>query len=292
MTTRALVRLLVIWVVPVSLVLPAPVSAQFLEITNPLYFNLTPSQVSPVTTYEWRTLAESDDPVDVRFILVSTAPHGGSYAQTLAYIRDPVASAPEWSPWTSYLPPDVGTSWTSPSMDYGAYVFAVQGRDALGMEEMIVEPRNARRIRIQLFETGPLLTVTGDMISPIVTTTTTTPLTEITVGAGTLVDFCWTADASAYGGVVTGYRYQWDMTDPDDEFQWETGFIPFPTPSVCSTPKAFLVGDHRFDVEVIDNTGHKSRVPILIHIVPAVPVEQTTWGRVKALYQAERSPQP
>jgi hypothetical protein len=187
----------------------------------------------------------------------------------------------------SYLPPDVGTAWTSPSMDYGAYVFAVQGRDAMGVEEQIVEPWNARRIRIQLFETGPLLTVTGDLIDPIVTSVTTTPVTEITVGGGTSFFFCWTADASMYGGVVTGYRYDWDIVDPD---AWEADFTPFPTPSVCSTPRAFFAGVHRFDVEVVDNTGHKSRVPILIHVEPVTPVAQTTWGRVKALYRAESSP--
>jgi hypothetical protein len=271
-----------------SLAAPASAQPEFLEITYPdAGLGITPRDVAPVTTYAWQTFEDSTDPTEVRFVLLSTVPFGNSYLQTLQYLRT-VPNAPEWSPWMAYLPPDMGTSWTSPEMDYGDYVFAVQGRDALGETELLVEPRNAARIRISLRETGPLLTVTGDLIDPIVTSVTTTPITEITVDGGTPVSFCWMADASMYGGVVDGYRYQWDMTDPDDEDQWETGFIPFPAPSVCSTPEDFFVGDHLFHVEVIDNAGYKSRVPILVHVIPTTPVEQTTWGRVKALYAAER----
>jgi len=270
-----------------SLAPQASAQTAFLEITYPgAGLGITPRNVARITTYAWQTFEGSTDPAEVRFVLLSTEPFGG-YLQTLDYLRT-VPNAPEWSPWMPYLPPDVGTSWTSPEMDFGDYIFAVQGRDALGETELLVEPRNVARIEIQARETGPLLTVTGDLINPIITSVTTTPLTEVTVGGGTLVSFCWTADASFYGGVVDGYRYQWDMTDPDDEDQWDTGFIPFPTPSVCSTPEEFFAGDHLFHVEVVDNAGYKSRVPILVHVEPVTPVEQTTWGRVKALYGTER----
>jgi hypothetical protein len=272
-----------------SLASPAAAQPTFLEITYPVAgLGLTPRDVARVTTYAWQTFEGGTDPAEVRFVLLSTIPFGNSYLQTLNYLRT-VPNAPEWSPWMPYSPPDVGTSWTSPEIDYGNYIFAVQGRDALGETELLIEPRNAARITITLRESGPLLTVTGDLIDPIVTSVTSTPLTEITVGAGTEIVFCWTADASTYGGVVDGYRYQWDMTDPDDENQWETGFIPFPSPSVCSAPEEFFAGDHLFHVEVIDNAGYKSRVPILVHVLPTTPVEQATWGRVKALYAAEHS---
>jgi hypothetical protein len=293
MKTGVLSRSLVLSFATAALVvsLPASPAAQlrFLEITNPPHFGLTPSDVSPVYTYEWRTLAGSADPAEMRLIFLSTQPFNSSYAATLAYIRQ-TPDAPEWSPWMPYSPPNVGTSWTSPPMEFGGYVLAVQGRDAMGVvEPEIDETRNAVRLRIAMRVNGPLLTVTGDLISPIVTTTIVTPLTEITVGGGTPVSFCWTADASAYGGFVAGYRYQWDLTDPDDDSQWGTGFIPFPTPSVCSTPVAFLAGAHMFHVEVVDNSGYKSRVPILVHVIPTTPVEQKTWGGVKALYSAGRS---
>jgi len=287
MKIRALMRSLVICTALVSTVLPGRLYSQtppiFLETTSPVRFGLNPSDVSPITTYEWRTVAGSVDPTEVRFILLSTLNFNSNYNATLAYIQQ-TPNAPEWSPWMPYLPPGVGTSWTSPPMDFGSYVFAVQGRDAMGAAEPVDQTRNALRIRITNRINGPNLIVTGDLISPITATNTATPLTEITVGGGTPVSFCWTADASPYGGVVSGYRYIWDITDPDDESQWGMGFTPLPGSGACSSPETFLVGGHLFHVEVVDNTGHKSRVPILVHIDPATPVEQSTWGRVKALY--------
>lgn len=285
MTIRALVRLLAICVAPLLVLPPTPAAAQltFLDITSPPHCGGGPSDVSPVTTYEWQTLAGSNDPAEVRVILLSTQPFGDDYNRTLFYIRS-TPNAPEWSPWMSYQPPDAGTSWTSPSMDYGSYVFAVQGRSALGEAEPIDETRNAVRIRISLRETGPLLTVSGDLIDPIVTFVTTTPPTEIMIDAGTPISFCWTADASAYCGVVTGHRYAWDIADPDDDAQWGE-WAPLPPDGACSTPVAFTGGVHMFYVEVIDNAGYKSRVPISAAVLPPLAVETATWGAVKALYR-------
>jgi hypothetical protein len=263
---------------------------RFVEITSPLAFELTPADVPSVWTYEWKTVDGSEDPAEVRFVLLSTRNFNNSYFATIQYLRS-YPDAPEWSPWTTYLPPDIGTAWTSPPMDFGQYVFAVQGRDANGVAEpLLEEPRNVRRVRIAPRQTGPLLTVTGELISPIVTDRADTPVTEVSTEGGVLVSFCWTAEAGHYGGTVTGYRYQWDITDPDDEAQWETGFIPFPEPEVCSVPITFVTGGHTFTIEVQDNSGYKSRVPILIHFIEPNGATTKTWGGVKALYGADRGP--
>jgi hypothetical protein len=271
--------------VDVATTQPDPV--RFVEITSPRPFAFTPADVPPVWTYEWKTVDGNEDPAEVRFVLLSTRIFNNSYSQTIAYLRGN-PDAPEWSPWTAYLPPDVGTAWTSPPMDYGQYVFAVQGRDANGVvEPLLEEPRNVRRVKIQQRDTGPTLTVTGELISPIVATTTDTPVTETSTDGGVLVSFCWTAEAEHYGGTVTGYRYQWDIIDPDDEAQGETGFIPFPEPEVCSVLATFVTGDHTFTIEIQDNSGYKSRVPILVQFVTPNGVAVSTWGGVKALYAAE-----
>jgi hypothetical protein len=256
----------------------------FLEITIPVYNGFNPASRPPIAPYEWQTLEGSPDPAEVRFIMVSASNFSDNYAQTLDYIRNN-PNAPEWSPWEPYAPPDVGTSWTSPPMDFGPYVFAVQGRDAQGAaEEEFDLTRNARYVRVVNRTTGPLLEVTGDLIDPIRSVTTTHPVTEVDEEAGTAISFCLTADASQYGGVVEGYRIGWDITDPDDDDAWGMPFTPFPTPIVCSSPQIFMTGNHLFYAEAIDNDGYKSRVPILVHILPATPVEQTTWGNIKALY--------
>jgi hypothetical protein len=260
---------------------------RFLDITIPVHNAFNPCFVPPVFTYEWQTATGSADPDQVRFALVSTQPFGG-YIQTVFYLRQ-TPNAPEWSSWMPYLPPVGGTSWTTPSTPIGDYIFAVQGKSSDGVSEDLDELRNVMRIKVGNRDTGPLLTVTGDLIAPIVTIVTTTPVTDVNVAAGTPVTFCWTADASAYCGLVSGYRYGWDILDPDDDEQWEIDFTPLPPGGACSPPLSFHFGTHVFQIEVIDNSGYKSRVPIKLHILPPTSTKQTTWGKMKALYGGNAS---
>jgi hypothetical protein len=130
---------------------------------------------------------------------------------------------------------------------------------------------------------GPVLTVTGALIDDIVTSTTTTPVTVVDVAAGTSLSFCWSAAAT--GSPVVGYRYGWDILDPNDDEAWPMPFTPFGQDIECSPAMSFVAGSHIFYVEVIDNDGFKSRVPIQIHITAPVPTESTTWGRIKSLYR-------
>jgi hypothetical protein len=209
------------------------------------------------------------DPDSVRWILVDTDWHDGSWNETLDYIRNN-PNAPEWSSWYFYdAPNDSGKFWTTPPLDFGQYVFAVHGKTIDGVVgEEFDFIRNARRLLVSPRTTGPLLRVTGDLIDPIVTSTVETPPTVIDIASGTPVMFCWTADASAYGGIVMGYRYGWDIVDLEDDSAWEIPFTPFDEPEECSPIRTFFFGTHTFHVEVIDNNGFPSRVPIIINIIP------------------------
>jgi hypothetical protein len=263
---------------------PLLAQTQFLEITIPLQAGLNPALRPPIATYLWQTYLGNPDPVEVRWIIVPTGAFNNSWWETEEYIRNNPGST-YWSVWHPYSPPDVGTSWTSVPLDLGNYVFAVQGKGAGGeLDEEFVLERNMRRVQVSARTTGPLLTVTGDAIPDIVTATTTTPLTWIELDGGTPVTFCWTADASAYGLVVVGYRYSWDITDPNDPDAWDMPFTPFGQEQECSVEEVFDSGSHTFYVEVLDFDGFLSRVPIEISFT-IVPVEQETWGRIKALYR-------
>jgi len=200
---------------------PAPL----VEITIPLQVGLNPAHRPPVATYEWQTLSGSADPAEVRWIIVPLVEHNNDWYEAEQYVRDN-ADAPEWSPWQPYSPPGTGTSWTSePALDYGLYVFAVQGRDGAGnVDAEFTLDRNLRRVVVGRRTTGPLLKVTGAFIDDIYTSVTSTPVTEVELEGGTPVSFCWEATGEDYGLPVTGYRYGWDVTDPGDDDAWPMPF--------------------------------------------------------------------
>ena len=254
------------------------------ETTVPLK-NFVSAQRTPVATYEWQTATGSDDPAEVRWIMVNAADHNDDYNETEEYIRNN-PGAPEWSPWQTYSPPSTGTSWTSPLLDSGRYVFAVHGRDENGNTDTeFVLWRNIKRILISSNTSGPALYVSGDLIDDISTAVTTTPVTEIDVAGGTPVTFCWKANANDFGLPVTGYRYSWDLTDPENDDDWSMPFTPFSQEVECSPEQTFAFGSHMFYVEAIHYDGFKARVPIRVNITDPTPTEATTWGRIKALYR-------
>jgi hypothetical protein len=270
------------FIVPVSGAITVPPR---LEVTVPLETVSNPAFRIPAATYEWQTAPGSDDPAEVRWIFVPVAEHNDDFNETEAYIRNN-PGAPEWSSWQSYTPPSTGTSWTSPAVVFGYYVFAVHGRDGGGAADWEFDlGRNMRRILVGPRAHGPLLRVTGDLIDEIITAVTVTAPTVIDVAGGTPLTFCWQATADSYGLPVTGYRYSWDVVDPDNENDWSMPFTPFAQTVECSTEQVFNFGTHMFYVETIDYDGFKSRVPIQINITIPTPIEITTWGRVKALYR-------
>ncbi len=251
-------------------------SAQFvyINITMPHSVGLTPAVVPPIMTYRWESRGQppGQPPVaEVRWILEPVAYHDDSFEATIDWIRSN-PDAPWWSDWQTIDPPDSGTSWTTPPTDFGLYVFAIHGRDSTGNTNWVFdEAYNVRRILVSS-RTGPLLTVTGDHIDPISFRGTTTPLTQIELVYGTPVSFCWTADASDYGGMTVAYHYGWDITDFEDLSQWDILWTPISDgEEQCSPVVVYDSGVHTFYVEVHDSYGFLTRIPIKITYGPEPP---------------------
>jgi hypothetical protein len=81
--------------------------------------------------------------------------------------------------------------------------------------------------------------------------------------AGFIFNFKWSADASSYGGVVTSYRYGWDVVDFNDPNDWAVTPSPFVT---SAPPKSFRDGIHTLYVEAVDNNGVSSLAQIEIDV--------------------------
>jgi hypothetical protein len=62
------------------------------------------------------------------------------------------------------------------------------------------------------------------------------------------VSFRWSTDASHYGGTITGYRYGWDILNPENDQEWSSW-----SPDNTSAPtRVFSSGTHLFFVQARD----------------------------------------
>lgn len=247
------------------------------DILVPTRTGKNPAQVPPITTFKWvgrdyvNNLRETQEPDSVRTILVSTALFGDSWSETVEYVRNNM-DAPEWSDWKYYKAPgDSGRVWTSPPLEYGPYIFAVQVKDEAGaVNPVFDEDRNVRRILVSQRSNGPVLTVFNKYIGTMRTSSPDAPLQIIDLPAKVPMTFRFCADAKSYGGVVSGYRYGWDIQDLNDPEQWDISYTPFVSDDDCadSPPRTFEFDSHTFHVEVIDNSGYTSRIGVRVNIVP------------------------
>ncbi|UCG52269.1 MAG: hypothetical protein JSW58_01560 [Candidatus Latescibacterota bacterium] len=247
------------------------------DVLVPTSSGLNPAQVPPITTFRWvgrdyvGTLRETQEPDSVRWIIVSTELFDKSWNATIRYVREN-PDAPQWSDWHYYRATgDTGKFWTSPALEYGPYVFAVQVKDEAGaVNPVFDEHRNVRRVMVSKRTSGPLLTVYNKFIGTMVTTSPNTPLTIIDLPAKVPMSFRWEADASNYGGVVSGYRYGWDIQDLNEDDQWDIDWTPFVTEnnSAQSPPRTYEFDSHTFHIEVVDNSGFTSRTGVRVNVVP------------------------
>ena len=247
-----------------------------INITSPASIGQSVAFVPPIVTFSWAARDfvgerdEGQDPHSVRSIMVSTLNHNGSTDQVLEYIRT-TPDAEEWTDWYDYnAPGDSGRFWRPPEpLAFGGWVFAVQARDEAGAISPVLDrQRNVRAVRVDRRTTGPTLIVRGALLGEVKTSVVTTPVSTINVPSGVPATFTWTADASHYGGVVTAYRYGWDIQDLQVESEWEVNYTPFVGSMAQSAPKTFYFGSHTFHVEVIDNAGAVTRVPIVLNVIP------------------------
>ncbi len=131
----------------------------------------------------------------------------------------------------------------------------------------------------------PVLTVTepglgtwqceGPAMTPVV----------LAVAASTDLAFSWLGDASGYGGIILGYRYGWDLVDPDNPTDpgWATpGYVP----GLLAAPTiAFAAGEHSLHIVVADMAGGLTRAWFQVQVSPPTAAENTSWGQLKAAFR-------
>ncbi|MCK4774307.1 MAG: hypothetical protein KAT30_05960, partial [Candidatus Krumholzibacteria bacterium] len=241
-------------------------------ISTPRRTGVSPATMPPVITFEWiaRDMdSEKEEPDSVRWILLNTLPFNHDWFATRDYIRNN-PDAPEWSGWHYYdSRADSGRSWTTDPLAFGDYVFAAQAKDEAGAVTPVFDlAQNLRRVFVMDISSGPIVRVSYKYMRDILAATADTPPTILEVLAGLPIGFSWSGDASSYGGLVTGYRYGWDILDLADPEQWEVSLTPFVGDRATSPTRTFFFGTHTFFLEVFDNNDLLTRVTIVVNVVP------------------------
>ena len=242
------------------------------DITIPAYSGLGPARVPAIATFHWTAVDYIDntqntqDPDSVRWILLDCRDFNDDPEATLDYIRTH-PNSPDWSNWHSCLGPN-GQSWTSPPLDRGTGMFAVQAKDEAGAVTPVFDlERNVRWI-YTTSDGWPLLTLKNEFIPTLASTILGQNCWIVNFPAGLDLVFEWSGSAESYGGTITGYRYGWDVADLNKDEDWAIDWTPFTGIWASSPSTTYYYGTHTFHVEIKNSSGYTSRICLKMNFIP------------------------
>ncbi len=184
-----------------------------------------------------------------------------------------------WSRWIATdAPGDSGTTVVlgdDEMLDMKSrYVFAVQAKDEAGAVTSIFDMRSNVRVYAILKVVGPELTVKETYLGLHRFIGTNIRPQAFSLPAEFAFRFTWSADASSYGGVISGYRYGWDVADLSNPSDWEVLPSPYAT---SAPPRSFSSGVHTLFIEAIDNNGYSTLAQIEISVFPIDMSRNLLW---------------
>lgn len=237
--------------------------------------SITCNGVSRVLTFGW-TGHDPDSylekPTHARYLLIPfDRPDGGCYTRTEYEQLQPIRNDdPGWSRWFSYdAPQDSGRTVRFPRKELGRrFLFAVQVKDEAGAVTPVFEwARNVRHVETR-DNMSPLLYCAEAHLGPRAVVGTDNLRSEEIVG-GQPVEFSWGAKAEEYGCTVVGYRYGWNLVDPEDPddpgwaVPWGPNWKRAPT-------RSFPDGTPNFVLQARDNAGNLSRIMYQLQVIPEI----------------------
>lgn len=191
---------------------------------------------------------------------------------------NPIAALPDsaWSPWIAYdAPADSGRTVTLTRQNLGRrFLFAVQARDEAGAVTPVFDwGVNVRHVEVRE-AARPLLQITEPLVGSFDFAGSSTVRVAEVVG-GQPLSFTWSADASAYGGVITAYRHGWDVQDVSDAN--DPGWVgPWGLGDSYrrAATRNFAGGTHNFVAQVLDNSGTLTRGVFQLDVIEIKPRSQ------------------
>jgi hypothetical protein len=251
--------------------------APFVQITHP---EGTVRTYSNVITFRWEGRDPIDDPSNsqapdsIRILWSQVVNNEGIYDPNFNIINDlnvnPEHYEPLYGPWIYYRAEGDSGITTILGDDEIlqlnlSHIFAVQAKDEAGaVTAVYTKNQNVRQFLVSQKQ-GPLLTITepylggfkflGPKLNPV----------NVELPPGIELNFCWSGDASDYGGEIRSFRYGWDIQQLDDPSQWDVEPSPFIR---CAASRTWFSGIHTFFCECVDNGGKITLGRIEVEIIP------------------------
>jgi hypothetical protein len=237
-------------------------------------------QLSGVVKFGWT----GEDPIDQVWKIERPESTRYLLATYTSYVLNDLNKTPAkfedlWSPWKSYTADgDSGVATVIGDDEIlvqgYSYVFAVQAKDEAGAVTSVFDlAQNARLFRISK-PPGPFLRVREPNLGGFAFIGTNNRTQTFRVPADFGMVFSWEADASSYGGVVSTYRYGWDIADLNDPSEWDVE----PSPFVLSTPvRKYHAGVHTLYIEAADNLGATTLASLEVTVFPQRMTRNLLW---------------
>ncbi|HSG29305.1 MAG TPA: hypothetical protein VLA34_12560, partial [Candidatus Krumholzibacterium sp.] len=249
-----------------------------IEIVSPPYTG----DVSSYSTYiEFAWLPNGDDPAEcTRYIWSEVVDTEGNYDPGFDFISDLNENRwryeDRWSDW-SCLTRESGPGWSltlgdDEELRSGRYHFlAVQSMGRAGnVDTTFVRNINVRHfIPRRLSE--PYLKVYEPVLGGFRFLGTTMNPVAVKVPPGIALRFRWDADPSKYFSELKGFRYGWDIEDPEN---WDG---PYSTGVRSASTAEFNSGVHTLFIEAADMAGNVSLARIAVEIVPWYMQRDLLW---------------
>ena len=177
---------------------------------------------------------------------------------------------PRWSEWIPYDSADLSTRRVTfpAAQPQQMFLFAVQARDEAGAVTPTFQWNvNVRHVRIGTVD-QPVLTIREPRLGTYSFIGQSQSRSFEVVPLQPL-ELSWTADASSYAGVITDYRYGWDVADPEDPRDpgWAVNW-GIESSNTFSPPREFSAGAHQLLVMARDNSGSVVAATLFISVIP------------------------
>jgi hypothetical protein len=233
-----------------------------------------------VIVFEWHSGAEVE-PQFVRWLCMQVVDTMGNYNPAFDVVGDlnlhPERYESKWSSWVPYTNPDGRTTTVGkdePLALRKSHIFAVQAKNRSGkVTTVFTRGMNIRQFVVSA-TAAPRLIITEPFLGSKGFLGMDGPYAAVSFPSGLELNFSWKAGASSYGGRVVGYRYGWDVSDINDNDDWE---VEFSLQITHARPIVFQSGVHTLFVEAIDNSGAITLGMIELSLVPFTMERNLLW---------------